>query len=487
MKLNLPTDFLPDRVSLQDGVLPHTRYTVAELEGAGCIRHFWISLGKAPELGRETLLRIYFDGNPEPYVEAPVGDFFGVMHGQAFYPINTEFIAVLEREGRNCYFPMPFENGARIEIETGELRADISVTVDWHRFESMPEKRRFCARWHRENPTESYGREFLMLDAEGPGELAGFFYAVRLLDYEDRWSHGGSENIYIDGETENPIYIRGLGGEDTFGGSFGGAMHKPETMLYTGMPYYTHEDDGKPRPAPRLTGYRFFKHDRIPFKKTVTMRFGCMKNDICATVYWYSEKTPKPFFRMTHESVVNPPRVSLGEVKWKVFGPIPNRCDLDANALISAGLQGDFSLVVPLGDVAYGADARKDARWLDGLNERGFLDFRRYFRVRKGGVSPTEPGSALAVCDLIASCDGEAQIRVTYDDQMTLTTKDEQKVLPNHRAFRNEDVRLKLKKGKNRIAILLTNTQNSNKGGWCFALNGTDAKHEKLQIQFPNA
>ena len=38
-----------------------------------------------------------------------------------------------------------------------------------------------------------------MLDADGPGQLLGFVYGARLLDDIDRWSHGGAENIYLDG------------------------------------------------------------------------------------------------------------------------------------------------------------------------------------------------------------------------------------------------------------------------------------------------
>jgi len=55
MNLNLPNEFLPDRVSIQQDVLPHTKFTVAELDGAGCIRHFWISLGLRKNVGRNTI------------------------------------------------------------------------------------------------------------------------------------------------------------------------------------------------------------------------------------------------------------------------------------------------------------------------------------------------------------------------------------------------------------------------------------------------
>jgi len=37
-----------------------------------------------------------------------MADFFGVMHGQVWYPVNTPYLAVLADGGNNCYFRMPF-------------------------------------------------------------------------------------------------------------------------------------------------------------------------------------------------------------------------------------------------------------------------------------------------------------------------------------------------------------------------------------------
>ena len=116
-------------------------------------------------------------------------------------------------------------------------------------------------------PTQRYGEDYLMLDADGPGQLLGFVYGVRLLDDTDRWSHGGAENIYIDGHGEHPVFLRGIGGEDTFGSGYGGALHPPETHHYAAMPYYLHEDVGEARPAQRLVGYRFFEKDTLPFRQ----------------------------------------------------------------------------------------------------------------------------------------------------------------------------------------------------------------------------
>ena len=263
MKLQLPDRAVPDRVSISRPLEPNERFTYAELDGPGVIQTVWVALAhprRLSQASRKAIIRIYFDDEEVPHVESPVGDFFGVMHGLDWYPIDNHFLSAKAWIGYTCYFPMPFARNARIEFESGPEGNTIYLQVGWHRFpqQDLIEPRRFCARWRREMPTQRYGEDFLMLDAVGPGQLLGFTYGVRLMDDVDRWSHGGAENIYIDGEGEYPVFIRGIGGEDTFGAGYGGALHPPETHHYASMPYYIHEDVGEARPAQRLVGYRFF-------------------------------------------------------------------------------------------------------------------------------------------------------------------------------------------------------------------------------------
>ena len=214
MNLNLPREAVSDRVSLSRRIKAGERTTMASLEGPGCIRRLWVTDGRRGN-GRQVVIRIYFDDEPVPHVEAPFGDFFGVMHGLPWYPINTPHLSAQNYSGYNCFFDMPFARSARIEMDRGAGDTPIFLFVDWHRFpgQELEEPRRFCARWRREAPAESYGEDFLLLDADGPGRLVGFVYGVRLYDDTDRWSHGGADNIYIDGDGEHPAYD-GSGIED---------------------------------------------------------------------------------------------------------------------------------------------------------------------------------------------------------------------------------------------------------------------------------
>ena len=98
--------------------------TLAALEGAGCISHIWITIS-TPEQHylRRLVLRAYWDGEANPSIEAPIGDFFGVGHGRAqhFQSLPLNMVTGGSTQARNqaamnCFFPMLFERGARFTV-----------------------------------------------------------------------------------------------------------------------------------------------------------------------------------------------------------------------------------------------------------------------------------------------------------------------------------------------------------------------------------
>ena len=71
---------------------------------------------REPALHRQLVLRMYWDGEPTPSVEVPVGDFFGVGFGErrdyASLPLTET------SRGYDCYWPMPFHRSARWTLAT---------------------------------------------------------------------------------------------------------------------------------------------------------------------------------------------------------------------------------------------------------------------------------------------------------------------------------------------------------------------------------
>ena len=173
---------------------------------------------------------------------------------------------------------MPFARGARIEAEAGPDvdPPRIILFVDWHAYPdgALQEPLRFHAQFRRENPCQAFGRNYLLMDAVGRGYLLGFNYGVAVRDDRARWSHAGAENIYVANETGAPegtfAYLRGGGGEDTFGASYGGVLHQPSSHLDQGVPYYAQEDLGPAFARHTLAAYRFFASDAIPFSAPST-------------------------------------------------------------------------------------------------------------------------------------------------------------------------------------------------------------------------
>lgn len=80
--IDLPSTAVADRVSLVRTLEAGQRVTYAALEGPGCTRHIWVTAGRENLAGRGVLIGICFDDESEPYVEAPLGDLFGVMRGR---------------------------------------------------------------------------------------------------------------------------------------------------------------------------------------------------------------------------------------------------------------------------------------------------------------------------------------------------------------------------------------------------------------------
>ena len=473
LDLELPEVAVSRRASLATTLPPRTTRTFAKLSGPGCIRHIWASHSLPQKnSSRNSIIRIYFDDEPVPYVEAPSGDFFGVMHGKPWYPINTPYLSVQAEISFNCYFPMPFAKSARVEFESGDEPQVVYAMVDWQEFpnQQLKEKRRFCARWRREFPTERFSENFLMFDADGPGELLGYVFGLRLIDDTDRWSHGGADNIYIDGDGEHPSYIRGIGGEDTFGTSDGGSLHPPTTHLSASMPLFEQFDDGKARPAKNITGYRFFHNDPIHFHKSIQMRFGCMSNDICATVYWYQQKPVRPFFKMPDFAHLVPGSASLEIPRGSHDLELP-----DSGAWSISEASHNDEVKVAAATRLNPGQVLDPSQWKELRAMHGFIDILHARRPNPRGAGIyIHSGAASARAVLESPSNLKANVRLAWDDRLVLRVNDQDPIDLGHRDnFGSRELEVPLRKGKNLVDVTLSNTQNYNHGGWAFAFQAT--------------
>lgn len=295
---------------------------IAEIKGAGIIRHIWMTIGcKAEHYPRKILLRMFWDGEKNPSVEAPIGDFFGMGHGILRNFVSAPLMmSPQDGKGMNCYFPMPFERRSRIEIENEcETEMVLYFYVDYEQYQTMEKGiARLHAQWRRENPTKGIvprgvehekelwaepnldGKEnYVILEAKGRGHYVGCHLDIDCFERGlNDWYGEGDDMIFIDGEGWPPS-LHGTGTEDYVSMAYGPSQEY--NSPYHGLTLYSGTDDWKWKGKNSV--YRYHIQDPVHFKKSikVTIEHGhanALTNDYSSTAYWYQREPHLPFPRM---------------------------------------------------------------------------------------------------------------------------------------------------------------------------------------------
>lgn len=316
-----------DRTGANDDRLhinPGEKRVIADINGSGCITHIWMTMDcKEKFFLRKAVLRIFWDGEENPSVETPIGDFFGAGHA---IPKNFTSLPLTmsPEDGKafNCFFPMPFSEKARIEIENECKNAELILYyyIDYEAYKEMVEELgRFHAQWRRENPCDGImergmcneefqgcGKFFsaaknltgkgnyVILDAQGKGQYVGCILSIHNLreTREDNWYGEGDDMIFIDGEKWPPS-LHGTGTEDYFNTAW------CPTQEFS-APLHGIIMAGGPNWSGRVTLYRFHIVDPIHFSKSVkvTIEHGHANrrsDDYSSIAYWYQLEPHKKF------------------------------------------------------------------------------------------------------------------------------------------------------------------------------------------------
>ena len=335
---------------------PHQTTTLTEIEGPGSITHIWM-IGWAkkiigpsvipanqeywltastdimpvmgvnrviddPEFFRRALIKITWDNQEGPSVLCPLGDFFGIFNCMPGNYESMPFNVCVNPEninrpggscGMNCYFPMPFQKNAKIElINDSDSPLGLYFGIDFELYNHpLPEDTvYFHAKWNRNNPCSGWGPElpancpevnrqtnlygednYVVLDVKGKGHFVGCNLGV--ISYQGICWCEGDDMIFIDEDEDDPHplpRINGSGVEDYFNHGWG---IQDDSHLYVGSII-------NERVVHNMqAAYRFHIQDPIHFSKhiKVTMEHGHanhLSDDWASTAYWYQTLPSEP-------------------------------------------------------------------------------------------------------------------------------------------------------------------------------------------------
>lgn len=236
--------------------------TVGEVEGQGWIAQLWVTFPGwfwqhwnpgaliSQSILKTLILRIYWDGDPVPAVQAPMGDFFG--NGLCEISNFASLYYGMSSGGFFCKFPMPFRRGFRIEVENKDpvVDTDLFCNVLYQLTDEAPANAGyFHAQFH--TGRNSGAEPFTMLEAEGRGHYVGCTLSMQAQHQTYLSYLEAPEYIYVD-DMETPRIV-GTGLEDYFlggwyfrEGTFAGPLHgvpSRDTLNASVAMYRIHEGD----------------------------------------------------------------------------------------------------------------------------------------------------------------------------------------------------------------------------------------------------
>jgi len=296
------------KISPSVSVAAGETFTLAEIDGPGSIQQIWLT---PTGTWRFSIIRIYWDGQDQPSVECPLGDFFAMGWGR-YAPLTSLAVCVNPGSAFNCYWEMPFRRSARITVTNiGDEEIILYYQVNYELRRVDDYAAYFHAQFRRVNPLP-YKEVYKILDGvRGVGHYVGTYLAWGV--HNNGWWGEGEVKFFIDGDDEWPT-ICGTGVEDYFCGSYNfenteTGRYEEYSTPYSGLHQVT-RPDGVYRTQQRFGMYRWHIVDPVRFEselrvtvqalgwRTEYKAYLPLQDDIASVAYWYQTLPTQPFPNM---------------------------------------------------------------------------------------------------------------------------------------------------------------------------------------------
>ena len=279
---------------------PESVFDVATIEGTGKITHIWIATEN--DKWRSLILRAYWDGDAEPAVEVPLGDFF-CQGTPKFAQINSIVISTNTQGALNSYWPMPFQTGAWLSVENlSDEEIVFFYQVDYELGGDVSGLGYLHAQWRRSNPLPDKTTHVLVEGIEGQGHYVGTY--MSWAPKNSGWWGEGEIKFYLDDDRDHPT-ICGTGTEDYFGGAWCLVVDRRYVTYsgpYLGFPQAIEAGGGYASQS-WFSLYRWHLPDPIHFAHRLGRvdiqalgwrsagRYLPLRDDIASTAYFYLDRT----------------------------------------------------------------------------------------------------------------------------------------------------------------------------------------------------
>jgi len=275
---------------------------IADIAGPAVITGFFIT----SNISDLNLLRLqcFWDHDPLPAVDVPVGAFFGTGHSIQNYDLFSYPVSVAPANGCTSYWSMPFDTHGRMKItnNSNKLVEIIAYRVTFEVGQELKKLPKFFARYSStqcsiDTPIHK------ILDNLSSG---GFYVGTTLFwtTHRKSWWGEGQIKFFLDGDHEFPSLVE-AGTEDYFGGAwaFGkDAIHSRPSELFEnefcapffGAPFIQTDENN----SRRVSMYRWHIPDPIYFNKDLRIEVQSLgwgsnkkymiRDDLVSSVaYWY--------------------------------------------------------------------------------------------------------------------------------------------------------------------------------------------------------